>query len=140
MSERNEVTKNNKYWIEKYRYLELKYFCLQYPIWLRAYNSLDSLSRRPADLALFEKYEKGKGHSDPTARLEEARIYYRDRTKLVEDTAIQTSESLWKYILEGVTTGASYDILKAKMDIPCDKDMYCEMYHKFFWLLNKARD
>lgn len=140
MSARNEVSKNNKYWIEKHRYLELKYFCLQYPIWLRAYNSLYSLSRRPTDLALFEKYEKGKGYSDPTARCAEARIYYRDRMKLVENTAIQTSESLWEYILEGVTTGASYDILKAKMDIPCGKDMYYELYHKFFWLLNKARD
>ena len=30
---RPEISPNNKYWIEKHRYYELKHFCLQYPLW-----------------------------------------------------------------------------------------------------------
>ena len=44
---RPEVSQKNPYWIGKHRYYELKHFCLQYPIWKKAYLSLDALSKRP---------------------------------------------------------------------------------------------
>lgn len=39
---RPEISKKNRYWIDKHRYYELKYFCLQYPTWKKAHSSLDS--------------------------------------------------------------------------------------------------
>lgn len=36
---RAEVSEKNPYWIEKHRHYELKHFCLQYPIWKKAYSS-----------------------------------------------------------------------------------------------------
>ena len=39
---RAELSEKNPYWIEKHRYYELKHFCLQYPIWKKAYSALDS--------------------------------------------------------------------------------------------------
>ena len=38
---RPELSEKNPYWIEKHRYYELKHFCLQYPIWRKAYSVLD---------------------------------------------------------------------------------------------------
>ena len=43
---RPELSEKNPYWIERHRYYELKHFCLQYPIWKKAYAALDGLSRR----------------------------------------------------------------------------------------------
>ena len=61
---RPELSEKNPYWIERHRYYELKHFCLQYPIWKKAYAALDGLSRRPSDLEVFSK----KGEiSDPNA-------------------------------------------------------------------------
>lgn len=137
MSVRNELSTKNKWWIERYRYLELKYFCRQYPIWKKAYQSLHGLSQRPNDLELFKK--KG-GHSDPTAKCAEAMLYYRERIELVERVAEKTDKELKKYILEGVTNGTSYDILNTRYRIPCCKDTYYDLYHKFFYLLNKERE
>lgn len=37
---RAELSEKNPYWIEKHRYYELKHFCLQYPIWKKAYTTL----------------------------------------------------------------------------------------------------
>lgn len=133
---RPEVSTENKYWIEKHRYYELKHFCLQYSIWKKAYLALDGLSGRPADLALFEK---GNSHGDPTARCALARTYYANRMEMVEQTAIKADADLSSYILKGVTEGRSYDNLKARFDIPCCKDTYYDRYRKFFWLLNEAR-
>ena len=32
------ISENNKYWIDKHRHYELKHFCLQYPMWKKAYR------------------------------------------------------------------------------------------------------
>lgn len=129
---RPELSEKNPYWIERHRYYELKHFCLQYPIWKKAYAALDGLSRRPSDLEVFSK----KGEiSDPTVRCVEARSYYIERMKTVEQVAIVTDAELSSYILKGVTEGWSYDILKARLNIPCCKDVYYNLYRRFFWLL-----
>lgn len=133
---RPELSEKNQYWIEKHRYYELKHFCLQYPIWKKAYLSLDGLAKRPNDLALFSNQQH---LSDPTARCIEARMFYIDRMEMVKQVATETEPELADYILQAVTNGLSYDILKARLEIPCCKDVYYDLYRRFFWLLNKER-
>ena len=60
--------------------------------------------------------------------------------EMVERVAKKTDSELAEYILKGVTEGWSYDILKARMNIPCCKDVYYAAYRKFFWLLSRERD
>ena len=50
---RPELSEKNPYWIEKHRYYELKHFCLQYPIWRKAYASLNGFNSKPIDWAMF---------------------------------------------------------------------------------------
>lgn len=133
---RPELSENNKFWIEKHRYYELKHFCLQYPIWKKAYASLDGLSKRPSDLAIFSNT---KVCSDPTAKCAISKEFYAERMEMVGRTAMKTDPELSDYILKGVTEGRSYSSLKTMFDIPCSKDTYYERYRKFFWLLNKER-
>ena len=115
---RPELSEKNPYWIEKHRYYELKHFCLQYPIWRKVVTST---------------------LGDPTAKCAMAKTYYSERTDMVERVAEQTDRELAEYILKAVTEGWSYDILKARLEIPCCKDVYYELYRRFFWLLNKER-
>ena len=124
---RPELSEKNPYWIERHRYYELKHFCLQYPIWKKAYAALDGLSRRPSDMEIFSK---NRTAGDPTARCAEARSHYLDRMKTVEQTAIAADAELSNYILKGVTEGWSYDILKARLNIPCCKDVYYNLYRR----------
>lgn len=137
MGVRNELSKKNPYWIERCRYLELKYFCLQFPIWQQALASLDGLNRRPIDLALFDK---GTGHSNPTERCAAARAFYKDRITMVIDAAKETSTEMWTWIVQGVTENLSYDTLRISRGLPCCKDVYYDLYHKFFYVLNKKRN
>ena len=134
---RPELSQKNKYWIERHRYYELKHFCLQYPIWKKAYQSLDGWAKRQTDV---ERSGPSGGHSDPTEQNAEARVYYLDHMKMVEQAAISTDDFLYTYLLTAVTEGFSYEILKARLDIPCCKDTYYELYRRFFWLLSKARN
>jgi len=134
---RSNISRKNRYWIEAHRYHELKHFCLQYPIWKKAYEALDGLSKRPDDLELFVRTGQV---SDPTVRCAESRAYYAQRMAVVEQTAICADAELHSYILKGVTEGCSYAALAAKYDLPCSKDTYYDRYRRFFWLLDKARD
>lgn len=133
---KSEISKKNKYWVEKNRYFELKYFCLQFPIWKKAYNSLDGLEKK-GDFTSFTKDGKV---SDPTARVALAKDFYKTRMDMITGTIKETDEELSFYILKGVTEGLSYNSLHMMYDIPCCSDTYYDRYRKFFYLLNKVRD
>lgn len=133
---RAELSEKNPYWIEKHRYYELKHFCLQYPIWKKVYASLDGISGYSIN---FTTITASSTVSDPTAKIGIAKTYYSDRIKMIERAAMKTDSTLGVYILQGVTEGWSYDILKARLGIPCCKDIYYELYRRFFWLLDKER-
>lgn len=135
---RPEISDKNKYWISRHRYYELKHFCLQYPTWKQAYNSLDGLSKRPDDLLIFVK--SGQMHGDPTERCVESREVFAKRMEMVEQTAHAADPELAAYILRGVTEGMSYETLKIRLDIPCCRDVYYDRYRRFFWLLNSVRE
>ena len=134
---RPEVSEKNPYYINRERYYELKHFCRQYPIWKSAYRALDGLSRRPTDLELFNKPGQT---SDPTARCVEARAYYLRKIEMVEQCAKEAAPDLYEYLMNYVTKGDGYNVLKMRDGIPCCKDVFYETARKFFWLLNKVRD
>ena len=133
---RPELSEKSKYWIERHRYYELKHFCMQYPMWKKAYTALDGFSKRSSDLSDFLK---NSNIGDPTAKCAEAKLFYSERIEMIERIALETDKYMSGYILKAVTEGISYDILKAKLNIPCCKDTYYKLYRRFFWLLNDAR-
>lgn len=134
---RAEVSKNNKYWINKHRHYELKHFCLQYPLWKKLYKEIDGYG----DCILNDiRTSKTNIPSDPTFNAVTAKLEYLNKMKLVEQTAIATDVDLSDYILKAVTEGLSYTILKTKLNIPCSRDTYYDRYRKFFWLLDSTKN
>lgn len=96
----------NKYWISRERYLELKHFCYQYPSWVKNYllltNGIDIKSL------------------DPTSDRAIAIAEYERVIALVYDTAMECGG---KDILDSVTVGKKEK--KAEMRI-----------QKFYYLLS----
>ena len=133
---RPEVSQKNKYWIDKHRHYELKHFCLQYPIWKRAYVALNDLG---ISISKIERESSTNIPGDPTAKCAVRKAYYRERIQLVEAAAMEADRYLYSYILKAVTENLSFTYLKTKLDIPCGRDMYYDRYRRFFWLLNKSR-
>lgn len=131
---RSEVSKKNIYWIERHRYYELKHFCLQYPLWKKAYSEIDGLCRQHSDTIKTTSPE-----TSPTEKLAEDMLYYSERMDMVERAAYEADATLANYILKAVTKGYSYEYLKSKLEIPCCREVYYQLYRKFFWILNVAR-
>lgn len=132
---RPEISRKNKYWIDKHRHYELKHFCLQYPIWKKIYAGLNDVS-----ISNSIKEIRGDDISDPTSKIAMKRLFYKNRIDLVEKTAKEADPDLYHYILKGVTEGLSFTNLQSKLQMPCGRDMYYDRYRRFFWLLNRARD
>ena len=134
---RPEVSTKNKYWINKHRHYELKHFCLQYGEWKKAYAACNEAIIFASE---FDKMPSSNIPSDLTAKYAIKKAQYAEKIKLLERIAMESDDFLYPYILKAVTEGLSYTYLKARMDIPCGKDMYYDRYRKFFWLLSEARD
>jgi hypothetical protein len=134
---RPEISEKNKYYIDKHRYYELKHFCLQYNEWKKSYEACNDAiifgSR-------FEMRASSNIPSDITAKYAMMKANYDRRIKLIEQTAMEADDFLYPYILKAVTEGLSYTYLKARLDIPCGRDMYYDRYRKFFSLLSEKRD
>ena len=134
---RPELSVNNKYWIDKHRYYELKHFCLQYPMWKNAYKEFSDVG---IPLSMIERFPTSNIPGDPTGKRALMQAYYKEKIRLIEEIAIQADQYLYKYIIKAVTEELSYNHLRSKLDIPCGRDLYYDRYRKFFWLLSKARD
>lgn len=134
---RPEISEKNKYYIDKHRYYELKHFCLQYNEWKKAYASC---CESVIFGSKFEQMSASNMPSDLTAKYALKKAYYGGRIKLIEQAAKEADDFLYSYILKAVTEGLSYTYLKAKLDIPCGRDMYYDRYRRFFWLLSELRD
>ena len=120
----------SRWYISKYRYLELKNMCLQYPEWkkeLQFDNGLysNSMIRVSGDQIEFK---------DSVLDLTERRFEINRKIKLIEDVARICSKDLSAYILECVFFGKSYEILQP----PCGRRQFYEKYREFFWMLDKV--
>ena len=127
---RAELSKKNKYYISKYRYYELKYFCLQYFDYKRKSKSFDGYTKTNTNCIHTCEI------SNPTERCVESRENYIFKMQLIEHAAAMTDPILKDYILIGVTSNLSYEKLKARTNIPSSKGLYYELYHKFFYMLH----
>ena len=137
---RPELSDKNKWWISKHRYYELKHFCMQYQDWVKRIKEIDGLPS--SSVYAYFCVDKGQV-SDPTSYYAEVLKALNDKVGLVNDAAYAVCEhQFWfKFLVEAVTTGASYDQLEAQKGImPVSRNEWYTVYRKFFWYLDKIRD
>lgn len=131
-NQRATISQKNKYWIPKFRYLELKNWCLQYPDWKK---DLASISELKTHSQIFPS----GNFSDSTLATVLMRDKFLVNITLLEDIAKQADDFLAPWIIKGVTENISYDYLHLKLDMPTSRDTYYDRYRRFFWLLDQKR-
>lgn len=131
---RSELSKKNKYYIEKHRYYELKHFCMQYSSWKQKRSQICLLSS-PSFIC-----SRKSDSMSPTELSSESHLYFDERIRIVEESAYEAALDLKDFMLKSVTEEISYECLRTFWNLPCCKDVWYEMYRKFFWILDKKRD
>lgn len=130
---RNELSKNNKWYLPRHRYYELKHFVMQAPDWEKAYNNNLDLKAKSIDILQKE-------HGDLVGNTAVRNMTYLDKITLIKKAAQLSDQYLSIYILKGVIGDKGYDYLRTKLNIPCSRETYYDRYRKFFWILDKLQD
>ena len=134
----SETSRKSKWWIPKYRFLELKYFCLQYPEWKREAYELMLISG--ASVSIQNEIGSQLEFKDPTGN---TAIRFQDlnsKISLVVKIAQLSDEDIGDFILKAVTENLSFVKLKTLYEIPCERDMDYDRYRKFFFLLSRQKN
>lgn len=106
------------YEIPQERFLELRYFCLQYNSWKKELSAIPDVTIQSQAMRRFELMEK---------------------INLVETTAYEAREDLYPYILKAVTNKhITFPYLEAN-GIPCGRTLFYEVRRKFYYLLDKKK-
>lgn len=130
MEKRN--LKLQKYGISKAKYLELKYFCMQYNDYLESIQYGMKNSGQDAGMP--------KGSISTSSPVEKQAI---DNVKAIDavntiDSAIAAvadDEQMRNCIRQAVTLGTAYEYMK----VPCGRRQFYELRREFFYILSKKR-
>ena len=130
--QRSEISIKSRYWIPKYRYLELKNFCFQYPEWKKSLAAISEIKTH------FQISSSGN-FSDPTSETVLKKLKYQSLIDLIDKTASDADPDLAKWLIRGITENYSYEFLKYQLGLPAGREMYYDRYRRFFWLLDQRR-
>ena len=126
-----------KYGISKYRYGELKNFCLQYPEWIDELNyKKDTLKSKNID---GMPIPQNIGISDQTGHLAIRRAELREKCDLIEQTALQASSDLYQYIIKSVCYDEPMWYLRDILGMGCESNAFYDARRYFFYLLDKKK-
>lgn len=134
---RAKISERNEFYISKHRYYELKHFCMQYPEWKKELKDLDGYGNRSS--GAIDGMPHRKGDESPTEVYGELRLYLSGKIEMVEEAARKTAGDFWKLMVKAVTEEISYECLNARENVPFGKDLWYEMYRKFFYILSLSR-
>ena len=116
--------------ISKAKYLELKYFCMQYEEKKQELHQSYGLRSTAND-----GQPHGNNTGNPTEQQGIKNAMLRADIELIEQTAMEADAEIYQYILKNVTEGISYEYL----DVPKARKQFYESRRYFFFLLAQKR-
>ena len=118
--------------MSKYRYLELKYFALQYSEFK---ERLKILEGKNFPERIFPK-TKLNGYSDYVPKLVSEIIDVKKKIEIIEKAALTCDEQIGRFILQAVTKNLSFTQMKMRENLPCERDMFYDRRRRFFKALD----
>lgn len=124
-----------KYGISGKRYKELCGFCEQYPDWKNKlkFNTNTVKSVEITDMPITH------GNTDATGNLAIDRVCLQQKCELIEKTARQASEELYKFIIKSVCYEVPVTYLQSCEDMHCSRASFYDARRYFFYLLDQNK-
>ncbi|MCL2518644.1 MAG: hypothetical protein FWF15_08785 [Oscillospiraceae bacterium] len=112
----------------------MKNFCLRYDEFK---NEINDILSSVGGSSYADKRRVSNRIGDPTAE-KTLRIENLSRKReLIEQTALEAGGEIYQPLLNNVTTGVTYEQMKARgIEILCGRRQFYEKRRNFFWLLN----
>lgn len=144
---RTSVSRNHPYYIDKDRYLELKHFCAQIPLWETKLQIMRDRRNSTYGLSMttigktndISRPTENRLPTDEELDLDNRVYIFR---KALKEVWPDSYGSYLKVIFSNsIIDGTSYDKLLALHPelVQITRVTWYMMYRKFFWLLDKSR-
>lgn len=138
--QRGEVSKNKPYYIPKYRFFELKYYCMQTVDDIWELNEADSIIKNDISKDKVKSSNVGDPVYKAVMKREVLRTKLQPYFAAVNELKRFYDGLIVNMVMLGVQENIGYDILIARLgEAPCSKAKYYEAYHWFFYFLSKYR-
>lgn len=125
------VVKNTEWKLTKHEFYTAYHYALQYQDFKNQYSAEAMLNAVNND-----GMPRGNNLSDPTYRKAIKLTELSKKIKLIEDTVKEADESIYQWLLIGVTNeNCTFNYLQQRMSIPCGKNYYYDKRRKFYYLL-----
>ena len=122
--------------INGFAYRELYYFCLQYHEYKRGIEEILNFGSGKPTYSGSNSRGGALNKSDTENRAF-ALEKLKSKCELIEQTALEVDADIYQPLLKNVTTGVTYDHMKAcDIEIFCGRRQFYEKRRKFFYLLN----
>lgn len=125
------LSEKNEFYLPKEEFLTVLHYALQYPNWVQELRTEPDTSKA---ITYDEERVQTSGGYDACSEIAMRRYMLEKKKKLVEDTAREVAPEIYDYLILGVAYGWTFWQLQAK-GMPCEKDMYYDRRHKFYYLL-----
>ena len=123
----------DKYSISNYRFRELHYFCLQYNEWKEKVRELQEALKG----IQYSDMPHSNNPGDPTFDIATKCAKYSSKCDVIEKAAKIADPELYSYIIYAVTNkDVTFNNLKARKDIPCERDRFYDRRRKFYFMLD----
>lgn len=123
------------YNLSQNRYREMYYFALQYNEWKDELKYKYDTSKA---VQITDMPTAHNGDSNPTMDAAIRCAELSRKIEMVETAAKLADQSLYKYIIKGVTNdGINFNYLQTVMNIPCSANTYYDRRRKFYWILSQ---
>lgn len=131
---RDEISRKSAYWIPKSKLRAARFYCFQYPEWIKEYRELVGVK----GAAPLSGMPRGSGMSDPTEHNAIKRAELSKKIKLIENTVREVEPDIAEWLLIGVTNeDATYEYLRMVKNMPCCKNIYYLARKKFYYLMSE---
>lgn len=123
------------YGISGSRYKELCGFCEQYPEWVDELTYMNSTVGSKVITDMPVSHSGG----NPQEELVMRRVELSEKTKVIEQTAIEANSELYQYIIKSVCYRKPIWYLTDIMHMPCSDRAFRDLRRYFFYLLSKNK-
>lgn len=139
MGIRNEISKDNEWWISKHAYLEALHYAYRYGEWK---DELEVLAGSELKSPAIDDMPHGSGgNSNPTEERAIRCAELESKIIQIETTAYEADPVIAKWLLKGVTDeSATYNYLRNMLGLPCGHRYYYDKRRKFYFLLSRKLD
>jgi len=117
------------YGLNKNRYMELKYFCMQYQEWIEEVKNINY------DLQSYkiDGLPRSNNISKPIEKLAIRKVNLERKIKIIEQTAIEANAIIYQELLKNITQNVPYKYL----NVSYSERQFYRIKNVFFNLLNE---